>query len=149
MLAWFVVSIWHALVGLVLLVVLFGGAVLLLAKTLAKNTEHNQATCDCVDCRNRRNRAWAKRQDQRKRQSAQKYKKSAGQILTTRELQRGMYVLSKTGLSFKIEAIVPTGAGGVRVHLWNWKANRFSKVPVSKDSMDLRQWKLAPEWDRP
>lgn len=61
MLAWIFASFWHALVGLVLLTVFFLGAVGVLARAVAESARHDQATCDCIGCRRRREVAARKR----------------------------------------------------------------------------------------
>lgn len=144
MLAWFLSGIWHALLGFVLLVVFFVGSVIVLAKAIAKNAGHDQRTCDCWDCKDRRNRAVDKHMN--KHRSVWD-KQTTSAWLTTEELTTGLRVVSKSGVCYEISAL--TGrTGGIMVGLVVLASGRKTQVFVPRAQVEKRIWKRAPEWQQ-
>lgn len=152
MIVWLFASIWHALVGLVLLAVFFVGAVAVLGHSIAKATAHDQATCDCPDCRRRRNVASKKRwEEQDKKRDPQWANDEPRQtnelwISTIELIQRG------TGTQVGVKGVmyelmeVEAGDGKWLLYLKNL-TNRRRVVSVVKYQAGHRKyWKLGDGW---
>lgn len=101
---------------------------------IAKSTAHNQATCDCVDCQQRRLRAWQKQQD--KKQPVTETRDSSW--LSTRQLKTEM-VIDHKGFRFQITDLAFVDSGMI-VSLSRIPGRRRSIVPISHDMLDRRMW---------
>lgn len=143
MLAWFFTGIWHMLLGFVLLVTFFIGSVIVLAKAIAQAGAHDQKTCDCWDCKDRRARASDRRMMNKPRQVWDK--QTTGHWLTTEELTTSLRVVSKTGVVYEITGLVGRDHG-VIVNLTVLASGRKSQVFIPKANVGKRLWKRAPDW---
>jgi hypothetical protein len=139
MIAWMFETLWHAVFGLVMLVGVFGGAVFMLLKALVISTEHNQATCGCWDCKNRRARAVDKQYNQR-------YKpippKSLTGWLPTTQLRRTHRVDVK-GVIYEVRSIEIKEGLGYLVFLRSEATRRETMVTIHYANRNKLFWKRA------
>lgn len=143
MLGWMFEALWHAVVGLVLLSGLFFGSILVIAREISRANNHDQATCDCLGCNDRRNRAWEKRlrtddtlNRLLNRPDPKPRKAAAGSWVSTLELKPLDRVEAK-GVVYQIISVdrVETGYN-VRLR----SAKRVSTTPISKNNASRKFW---------
>jgi len=142
MLGWMFEAVWHALLGLVLLSGLFFGSILVIAREISRANNHDQATCDCLGCNDRRNRAWEKRlraDDTVQRllnRPEPKPRKVTGSWISTLELKPLDRVEAK-GVVYQIISVDRTETGyNVRLR----SAKRVSTTPISKNNASRKFW---------
>jgi hypothetical protein len=148
LIVWFFESLWHALVGLVLLVGFFGGSVVLLARAIAQSTAHDQAKCDCVDCKRRRIVASDKRKNRNPRPLTNDPRRRTNELwISTLELVergRGTRVGVK-GIQYELKEI-EMGNGAWVLYLTNLKSRQRSVVTVKYEAGHRKYWKLGDGW---
>jgi hypothetical protein len=140
-LAWFFATVWHALVGFILLSGLLLAAVYVLARAITENTAHDQATCDCVDCQRRRNVASRKRWS---RTDSKPDSRTAGPWISTLDLidhGPGTRVRVK-GAVYEFMAAEP-GGGRWTIRLMNLSTRKKTLVTVRYESGERRCWNLS------
>lgn len=147
MLAWFFTGIWHMLFGFVLLVTFFIGSVIVLAKAIAQGAAHDQASCDCWDCKNRRHRAVDRRKSSTNRPRKMWDQEKTSKWRSTEELTTGFRVVSKTGVCYEVTSIKVTRVG-MLVSLTVMSSGRKSEVFISQERVKDKVWKPAPDWQQ-
>jgi len=142
MLGWMFEAVWHAVVGLVLLSGLFFSSILIIAREISRANNHDQATCDCLGCNDRRNRAWEKRlraDDTVQRllnRPESKPRKVTGSWVSTLEL-RPMDRIEAKGAVYQVVSVDRTESGyNVRLR----SAKRVSATPISKNNASRKFW---------
>lgn len=133
------ITILHALAGLGLLIGVTLVAVVVLAKGITQGAEHNQKICDCVDCRNRRNRASDKRMAQKEPES-QTFNSRVG-YLSTLELVPFMYVEAKGNVYRVVELADNVAGAGISVRLVNYSTNLRTFAFIPKSRLHAKIWK--------
>lgn len=132
LLGWIFETLWHALVGLVVLSGLFAGSVMVIAREIERSNRHDQATCGCTGCTGRRNRAWRRRYDR----SPEPPGESEGSWVSTLDLNPFDRVEAR-GIVYQVLSVESTGRGR-RVRL---RSNRrVSIVPISHENISRRFW---------
>lgn len=137
MIGWMFEALWHALLGLVLLVGFLGGAVFVIAREIGKGAEHDFARCQCIPCRDRRNLAYKKRVRQRAREDTPV---KIG-FVSTEQLRTADRVEAK-GARYEVFTLIGH-AGGIDVTLVNLGTGKRAIVPVSSDRKHLKLWKMV------
>lgn len=147
MIAWMFEGLWHAVFGLVLLVGAFGGAVFLIAKAITQGAAHDQARCECWDCKNRRVRAVdnAKQRMNSAHEARVVPKQSATGWITTLELRVGMRI-GVEGRIYVVKEINEIPFKAYVIYLKNVKTGARTMVTIKYESRDRRLWKQAENW---
>ena len=119
--------------------ILLGGAVVLAAAfglpyVIAKSNEHNQATCECPNCRDRRIRASEKRHGNREKQP----RPNGNGRINTIELRKGMVVVAK-GFRYRVDEKTDVGEGYM-IRLFNLTTRLPSTVFIPLSSALARIW---------
>lgn len=140
MLAWFFAGFWHALVGLILLVVVFGGGIIVLARTISKGVEHDRARCQCAECQRIRRQAYAKRKDKLDYWEERERRMQNAGWVSTYSLVPGNIVESKNRGLYRVTAKVDEG-DGIKVHLIEELKDTISFRKVPYDDCDRLMWK--------
>lgn len=138
MIVWLFEAVWHALLGLILLVGFFGGAVFVIGREIGKGAQHDFATCQCLECRKRRDIAHKKRVKSR----VVKLAPVRTGMTATEALRTGDTVEAK-GMRYEVVSLVGRAAGGIQVTLVNLGTGRKSIVPVSRDRVSIKLWKMV------
>jgi hypothetical protein len=140
MIVWLFGALWHAVLGLVLVIGFFGGAVLIIAREIGKGAAHDFAKCQCRECMGRRDTAYKKR----KRQE-EAHKKSPVRTgwTSTEQLRTADRVASRNGIVYEVTALVPQYGVGVQVSLTALATKRKSIVIVNHERMQKPLWKLV------
>ena len=108
------------------------GAVAFLAREISRSTAHNQATCDCPDCRRRRAVA------SRKRWAELDRKQSRGERLSTNELHPGMIIVEK-GQRYRVTEIAPID-GAWHIRFVNLRTRALTEMYVKYEHGNIRRW---------
>lgn len=132
---------WQWIVATVVLlssvVVAWLGAVVLMAKTIAKGGEqHKINTCPCNACQIRRAKAWNKRTDGGKRLIR---KNHPGALVSTMELNPGDIVTSRKGPRYHVDDVIPREYAIV-VKLTSMSNERKSWVTVKNERKHIKTW---------
>lgn len=140
----------YVLTGIALVVGASVGVVFLLARAVASANAHDQKTCDCWDCRDRRARSVAKLHEARAKEENQapwlKSKRQADAMKTwmcTEELQVNDRVQGAVPDKVYRVADLRGSEHGVVVSLVNVATGRRSIVTVAMDRLQKRMWKKA------
>lgn len=145
MLAWIFETLWHMLVGLVLLIGFFGGAVFVLGRALGNGTftDHDVQRCQCPACMGKRARAWDRHKERTGQSTTKPVNKrtKAGGWLSTEELRTADRIGAKGG-TFEVVSLIGD-AKGVQVHLNNLGTGTRSMVFVRMGLLQTRIWKKA------
>jgi hypothetical protein len=138
------------LVGLMLVglgVVL--GAVIVLPYVIAKAAGHDQAICDCWDCRNRRARAVekAKRRDASRpgSRAIPDEDNNDNHYWATNELRAGLRVLVK-GSTYRVTAVTMQLDGNTRVELFNVLHKKYTMIMISPRMRKVKMWRKLELW---
>jgi hypothetical protein len=131
----------EAIAGLALLTGLVIGAVFVIAREISKGAAHDQARCQCVDCKRRRVEASEKAKARGRYEPVpiQKRTRAKG-WLSTEELMTGMRIEAKDTTYEVINLLVTIGLG-TQVHLNNMTTGLKSMVLVRRERASLRIWK--------
>jgi len=140
-------GLWHAVFGLVLLVVTFGGAVFLIAKAITQGAAHDQARCECWDCKNRRVRAVDAAKERMNEAHEQRVvpRQSATGWMTTLELRVGMRI-GVEGRIYTVKEITEVPFKSYTVYLKNVRTSASTMVTIKYESRERRLWKQAEDW---
>lgn len=145
------------------------GAVVALPIVIAKAAEHNQATCDCWDCRNRRHRAVEKaraRQGKKKRPQSPISPQGVAYVpeftepaklpdpkdfWSTEELRTGYHVYVK-GTTYKVTSVRAQYDGkggyvGMRVELQNVLTQTFTFIIIPWKRKTIKMWRKGSPMD--
>jgi hypothetical protein len=128
----------HSLIGLFLLVTFFVGAVVSIAISLAKATEHNQKTCPCWDCTGRRARAYEKRLKARIAGTSTEVP-ARGMWVSTEQLRTGDMVKPKESI-YRVTRLRGLD-GGTTVHLVNVATSKNTMIHVKAEMRSTKMWK--------
>lgn len=159
MIVWLFTSIWHALLGLVLLVTFFGGAVIVLARAIAKSTEHDQTKCECVDCQRRRalatekrwaNKRWGEKDQKRDPQWSNDTPRRTNELwISTLELIGPMHGpgtrVGVKGVMYEFKE-VDIRNGKWHIYLTRLSDKQRTIVTVKYEAGHRRYWKLGTRW---
>jgi len=139
MIEWLFISVWHSLVGLVLLLTVVIGSVVILAQAIAKSNEHDQARCQCAMCKQRRATAASKRFGEPQKPVA-KPMYADRHFISTDQLYMGRIVSAK-GVTYRVMRIENIDFG-VKVHLRNTITGRPTSVDIMTPHMDRKIWRV-------
>jgi hypothetical protein len=139
MIAWMFETLWHAIFGLLMLIGVFGGAVFMVIKAIVTNTEHNQATCGCWDCKDRRARAVSKQYNQRYKPIPPKV---PGEWLPTTQLRRFTKVDVK-GIIYQVQSIEVKEGLGYLVFLRSEITRKETMVTIHYANRNKLFWRRA------
>lgn len=143
-LGWMFETAWHALLGLIVLSGLFVGSVMVIAREVERSNRHDQATCRCVGCTGRRNRAWEKRmkvEDLTERFAPRpviRPKRLSGPWASTNELLSYDKVEAK-GELYEVVSVDRT-KDGQDVRLRCLRTKKVSVIPISRENASRRFW---------
>ena len=142
MVAWIFASLWHAIVGLVLLTGFFIGAIAVIAQSLAESTKHDQRTCQCWDCQDRRVRSYDKAKGRLNAEYTAREKRAINDEiwLDTTELYQGIRVVIKDDI-WLVSGIreMPDGTRFVHLH-----STSGIKTMIGIKNVNKKIWKRAP-----
>jgi hypothetical protein len=117
-----------------------GAFVILMAKSIAKSTDHNPQVCPCERCENRRARAINAKYEKRQPWVPDE---QTGNWISTAELEEHMVIITRqSGEPYRVTYIEPRQYGYVLI-LRNMNTNRQSWLTVPYKSAHKKMWKLA------
>jgi hypothetical protein len=145
---WAIELVGLMLVGLAVIL----GAVVALPYVIAKAAGHDQAICDCWDCRNRRARAVEKA----KRRGTSMGERPGSRTIpdedsndnhywATNELRAGLRVLVK-GSTYRVTAVTMQQDGNTRVELYNVLQKNYTMIMISPRMRKVKMWRKLELW---
>jgi len=143
MIAWMFASLYHAVLGLVLLVGALGLAVFTLGRALANGsfTDHDVHRCGCPTCQGKRLRAWKRHQNNKPKPRVPVEERTLKRgRRTTEELRTADRILAK-GTTYEVVNLIGD-MHGVQVYLNNMGTGKRSMVFVRIARMNVRLWQV-------
>jgi len=150
--AWAIVQIvFFMILGLVIVI---GGVAFGLPYLITKAAGHDQATCDCWDCRNRRHRAVEKAKARQAKQHTrpqarisrtgvdyvpEENVKDPNDYWSTEELRSGYHVFVK-GVVYEVGLIRGLPDGNTQVNLRNILTKGSTMVIITRRMRQIKMW---------